>query len=375
MKVLFLSLKQQYEELKSEINKAVLKSLNSGWYILGEECVKFENNFKKYLVGDSEGYVVGVNSGTDALRISLLACEVGYGDEVITVANTAIPTVSAICSVGAKPIFCDVDKDTWLLDHKKLEKLITKKTKAIIPVHLYGFTADMHPICKIAKKYNLAVVEDVAQATGALYKNRMSGTIGDYGAFSFYPTKNIGCCGDGGAIFTRSKDNYERIKMLRNYGQSSKYCADIEGGVNSRLDEIQAAILIVKLKYLNKWNSAKSKMAVVYKNKIDSLNLSLQYQSSYQDTLPAYHIFAVKIMKGNRGRFLEYMKKNGIEILIHYPVPIYAQKAFLAYKREKLDITDDLTNRIVSLPFHQYMKQNEIKYVFKVLSLYENEKD
>ncbi len=370
MKILFLSLKQQYEELKEEIYSGVLRTLNSGWYILGKECEHFEKEFKNYLAGNSDGYVVGVNSGTDAIRISLIAAGVGYGDEVITVANTAIPTVSAICSIGAVPVFCDVDENTWLIDYSKIEILITQKTKAIVPVHLYGFCAEMDGISAIAKKYNLVIIEDVAQACGALYRNQKAGTIGNYGTFSFYPTKNIGACGDGGAIFTKTKEEYEKIKMLCNYGQSSKYYADIEGGINSRLDEIQAYILRVKLIYLNRWNSIKSKFSTMYKDKIDHNKLPLQYQKAYDEVEPAYHLFVVKLQNGNRDDIINYLAKHEIQTLIHYPIPLYNQQAFKKYKLVELPVTEDLIKNIISLPFHQYLVYDEIEYIFDTLRNY-----
>lgn len=370
MKIPFLSLRQQYEEIKEGINSAVLRTLNSGWYILGKECEHFEHEFKSYLVRNSEGYVAGVNSGTDAIKVSLIAAGVSYGDEVITVANTAIPTVSAICSVGAVPVFCDVDEKTWPIDYRQIETLITKKTKAIVPVHLYGFCAEMDKICDIAREYNLAVIEDVAQACGALYKKRKAGTIGDYGAFSFYPTKNIGACGDGGAIFTKSKEKYEKIKMLRNYGQSSKYHADIEGGINSRLDEMQSAILRVKLKYLDRWNSIKIKLATVYKDEIDHNKLPLQYQKGYDGVEPAYHLFVTKLQEGDRDNLIGYLAEHGIETSIHYPISLYNQQAFRKYKSNQLPVTEDLTRNVISLPFHQYLLPKEIEYIFDILRTY-----
>lgn len=367
MRIPFLNLKQQYEKLKEEINSVVLKTLESGWYILGKECEIFEQKFKEYLAGESNGFVIGVNSGTDAIRISLITAGVKAGDEVITVANTAIPTVSAICSVGAIPTFCEIDGDTWLIDHKEVKKLITKKTKAIIPVHLYGYCADMNNICSIANEYNLAVIEDVAQACGTTYMNKKAGSIGDYGAFSFYPTKNIGACGDGGAIFVKSETDYEKIKMLRNYGQNSKYYATKENGMNSRLDEIQAAILNVKLAYLDDWNKLKKELALKYINCIDSLNLPLQYQKGYDGVNPAYHLFVVKLKKGNRNSLINYLALHGIEALIHYPVPLYKQEAFKKYKTDELTVTESLMKSIISLPFHQYLGIDEVEYIFETL--------
>ena len=367
MNIPFLNLKQQYEVHKDEINSAVLRVLESGWYILGKECDEFESNFKKYLAGDDEGYVIGVNSGTDALRLSLIAAGIGAGDEVITVANTAIPTVSAICSVGAKPVFCDVDDKTWLMDPNLIEKLITANTKGILPVHLYGFCADMDNICDIAKLYGLTIIEDVAQATGAMYANKKAGTIGDYGAFSFYPTKNLGACGDGGAIFVKDDDKYEKLKKLRNYGQSSKYFADTENGINSRLDEIQAAILNTKIKYVDECNDLKAKIAKRYIDTINSLGITVQYQIGHEKVQPAYHLFVIRLLTGNRDDLITKLENNGIQTLIHYPIPIYDQISFNKYKKCDLEITETLTHNILSIPMNHHLTETEIDYIAKTI--------
>lgn len=367
MNIPFLSLKQQYEQHKAEIDSAVIRVLESGWYILGKECDEFESNFKNYLVGAEEGYVIGANSGTDALRLSLIAAGIGSGDEVITVANTAIPTVSAICSVGAKPVFCDVDDNTWLMDPNLIEELITAKTKAILPVHLYGFCADMDKICDIAKTHDLTIIEDAAQATGAMYAYNKAGTIGDYGAFSFYPTKNLGACGDGGAIFVKDRDKYEKLKKLRNYGQSSKYIANAENGINSRLDEIQAAILTIKIKYIDEWNDLKARIANRYIDQIDLLEIPVQYQFAHEKVQPAYHLFVVRLLNGNRDNLIATLEQNGIQTLIHYPIPIYNQTSFSKYKKCDLEVTETLTNNILSLPMHPYLTETEIDYIAEIV--------
>lgn len=235
---------------------------------------------------------------------------------------------------------------------------------------MYGFCAELNNICEIAKKYNIAVIEDVAQACGSLYKNHKAGTIGDYGAFSFYPTKNIGACGDGGAIFIKSKEMYEKIKMLRNYGQSSRYYTEIENGINSRLDEMQAAILRVKLRYLDRWNSTKTELANIYKSKIDEYQLPLQYQIGYDDVEPSYHLFVVKLKAGNRNELIDYLTEHEIETLIHYPIILYNQQPFKKYKRIELPITEELTKNIISLPFHQYLLADEIEYIFNTLKTF-----
>ena len=366
MNIPFLNLKQQYEEHKNEINSVVLRVLESGWYILGKECEEFESNFKNYLVDGSEGYVIGVNSGTDALRLSLIAAGIGTDDEIITVANTAIPTISAICSVGAKPVFCDVDDKTWLINTNLIEELITAKTKAILPVHLYGFCANMDEICDIAGKHNLTIIEDVAQATGAMYGNMKAGTIGDYGAFSFYPTKNLGACGDGGAIFVKDRDKYEKLLKLRNYGQSSKYIVDAENGTNSRLDEIQAAILNAKIKYIDEWNDSKARIAKRYIDHIDLLDIPVQYQVAHEKVQPAYHLFVVRLFNDKRDYLIKKLENNGIQTLIHYPIPIYNQTSFNKYKKYELQVTETLTNNILSLPMHPYITETEIDYIAEI---------
>jgi dTDP-4-amino-4,6-dideoxygalactose transaminase len=368
MEIPFLDLKRQYEEHKNEINSVVLDVLASGWYILGKECEKFELNFKNYLAGKEAGYVVGVNSGTDALRLSLMASGVEVNSEVITVANTAIPTVSAICSVGAKPVFCEVEEKTWLMDPNKLEELITEKTKAIIPVHLYGFCADMDKINEIAQKNNLKVIEDVAQATGAIYGSRKAGTIGDYGAFSFYPSKNLGACGDGGAIFIKNKERYDKLIKLRNYGQSSKYISEIENGINSRLDEIQAAILNFRIKYIDGWNQSKMKLAQRYINKFKSLKVPVQFQDGYDKVIPQYHLFVIKLLKGDRDNLKNILEKQGVQTLIHYPISLYDQSAFKKYKKCKLEVTEDLTKNILSLPLNPYMTEIEVDYIVEIIA-------
>ena len=305
----------------------------------------------------------------------MIAAGIKAGDEVITVANTAIPTVSAICSVGAKPVFCDVDATTWLMNPDLIDDLITPKTKAILPVHLYGFCANMDKICDIAKTYNLTVIEDAAQATGAMYGNKKAGTIGDYGAFSFYPTKNLGACGDGGAIFVKNKEQDEVLRKLRNYGQSSKYAADVKQGINSRLDEIQAAILNVKLKYLDEWNQSKAKLAKRYIDKISLLDMPVQYQIAHGNVQPAYHLFVVKLPNGTRSNLITMLKQNGVQTLIHYPISLYNQASFSKYKKCDLKVTEMLTNNILSLPMHPYLTKTEIDYIVKTINWFLSNKD
>ena len=369
MQIPFLNLQAQYQELRSEIEEAVLRVLGSGWYILGNECETFEEKFKQYLVNGNEGHVIGVNSGTDALKLSLVAAGVAPGDEVITVANTAIPTATAICSIGAKPVFCDVDAETWLIKPDLINACVTSRTKAIIPVHLYGAVCDMDAILSIAKKWNLAVIEDVAQATGAFYKGRPCGTIGDFGAFSFYPSKNLGACGDGGAVFVKSSDKKDILFKLRNYGQSSRYRADLAGGENSRLDEIQAAILSVKLKKMTDWNKKRSMFSSLYKSLIRDSFLPLQVQKEYDDTMSAKHLFVIKTKASVRDRLIQEMQGSGVQTLIHYPHVLYRQPAFCQFSRENPN-SESLCESIISLPFHQYLSEEEIVYIVKCIDTF-----
>lgn len=367
MRVPFLELRNQYLEIKDELDAAALRVLDSGWYVLGDECRHFEEAFKQYLVGEDEGYVVGVNSGTDALKLSLLAAGVRQGDEVITVANTAIPTVTAICSIGAVPVFCDVDSATWLLNPGLVESSITSRTRAIVPVHLYGAPCDMAPILALAEKHGLVVVEDVAQATGAEYSGKGCGTLGDFGAFSFYPSKNLGACGDGGAIFTRSPEKREILLKLRNYGQSSRYYAELQGGENSRLDEIQAAILGVKLRHLARWNKRRQDVAQLYLEGLRVRGLELQTQQFYPQVDPARHLFVIKVPRASRSSLVQQLSEKGVQTLVHYPVPLHRQEAFAHFSRGEKPSTEELCDSVLSLPFHSYLDPEDIDYVLDAL--------
>ena len=359
----FLDLQRQYLEIKDEIDAAVARAMGSGWYILGRECEAFEHSLKEYLCDREEGYAVGVNSGTDALKLSLRAAGIRPGDEVITVANTAIPTVTAICSVGAVPVFCGVDPRTWLMEPGRLESCITEKTKAILPVHLYGAACSMEEILSFAGKHRLAVIEDVAQALGTEYHGKKCGTVGDFGAFSFYPSKNLGACGDGGAVFTRSSEKRDLLVKLRNYGQASRYKAEVPNGENSRLDEIQAAILSVKLRHLDRWNAKKREIAAYYRVQLERCERSIDMQKEYERTKSALHLLVIKVDASLRDELSKKMMEKGVQTLIHYPVPIYRQPAFLSYKRHPDPIAEDLCASILSLPFHQYLVSNEIDHV------------
>ncbi|MFC1585848.1 DegT/DnrJ/EryC1/StrS family aminotransferase [Fibrobacterota bacterium] len=366
MKVPFQDLSVQYFELKKEIDTAIKEASESGWYILGKRCERFEREFKAYLTGEEEGYVVGCNSGTDALVLALRAAGIGPGDEVITVANTAIPTITAICSIGAVPVFCEIAQDTWLMDPDHILPLISSKTKAILPVHLYGNVAQMSEIRRIAEEHGLKVIEDVAQACGARWEGKQAGTVGDFGAFSFYPSKNLGAMGDGGAVLCRSRNDYETLVMLRNYGQKDRYNANLAMGINSRLDEIQAAVLSVKLGHVDKWNRQKGAVVDKYRGLLQESKAAFQLQGIYESAEPAWHLMVVRLAAGTgltRKDFIGFMADKGIQVLIHYPYPAYRQAAFKKYFRDELPVTNAHCETVVSLPLGHYLRDKEIKEV------------
>jgi dTDP-4-amino-4,6-dideoxygalactose transaminase len=358
MKIPFGDLKPQYSHLKKEIDGAVRQVIERGWFILGEEVAAFEKEFSFYC-GSSFG--VGVGSGTEALHLSLIALSVGHGDEVITVPNTAVPTVSAISFAGAVPKFVDINPDTYTIDVTKIESAITEKTKAIIPVHLYGQCADMDAILDISKKYNLAVIEDACQAHGATYKGKKAGSMGDAGCFSFYPSKNLGAFGDGGIVVTNDAAIAERLKLLRNYGQEKRYFHRIKG-FNSRLDEIQAAILRVKLKCLDQWNTTRMGKAALYKRLLrDVSNIITPIEAPYSSHV--YHLFVIRCEE--RNNLQGFLSEKGIGTLIHYPRPIHLQESYKDLRCEKgdLPVAEHCAETILSLPLYPEIKDSEIEFI------------
>ncbi len=356
----FVNLKREYTEISEEITQAIQRVVKSEWFILGEEVKKFEEEFSKYI---GTKYGIGVNSGSDALFLALKALGIREGDEVITVSHTFISTVDAIVRNGAKPIFADIDPDTYCIDVTKIEEKITNKIKAILPVHLYGHTADMQEIMKLAKKYNLFVIEDSCQAHGAEYKGKKVGSIGDLGCFSFYPIKNLGAYGDGGIIVTNNEELAEKLKMLRNYGQPKKYYHDFVG-VNSRLDEIQAAILRVKLKHLDEWNERRRKVARLYNEILKDSEIVTPIEKEYAKHV--YHLYVIRYK--NREMLQQNLLKNGIQTQIHYPVPIHKQKAYLDLGFNiHLSVTEKMCNEILSLPIHPFMHSDEVFSISEVI--------
>ncbi|WP_297480007.1 DegT/DnrJ/EryC1/StrS aminotransferase family protein [Thermococcus sp.] len=355
-----VDLKREYREIKEEIDLAIGRVLERGWFILGEELVAFEREFGQYI---GTKHVIGVNSGSDALYLAVKALGIGKGDEVITVSHTFISTVDAITRNGARPVFVDIDPETYTMDVSQLENAITERTKAIIPVHIYGHPADMAPIMEIANDYGLYVIEDASQAHGAEYKGKKVGSIGHVSCFSFYPTKNLGAYGDAGAIATNDDELADKLRMMRNYGSPRKYYHEFVG-VNSRLDEIQAAVLRVKLKYLDKWNQRRRKIARVYKELLRDTDIITPIEKEWAKHV--YHLYVVQ--HGKRDELEKCLLSKGIHVQIHYPVPVHLQPAYtkLGFNVE-LPITERVSQRILSIPMSPWLSEEEVKYVAEAI--------
>jgi len=352
----FSELKTQYENIKNEIHDAFEQVFESSWFVLGKNVEAFEKEFASYC---NARYGIGVGSGTEALHLALLASGIQPGDEVITVANTAVPTISAISFAGATPVFVDIDADSYTMNPKLIEAKITEKTRGILPVHLYGQAADLHPILKIAKKHNLKVIEDACQAHGAEYHGKKVGALGNLGCFSFYPSKNLGAYGDGGMVVTNDPELADRVWMLRNYGQRKRYYHDVKG-FNSRLDELQAAFLRKKLKHLNKWNERRRQLAQIYHDNLGSVVVKpIEKDFAYH----IYHLYVIRCQR--REELQEYLMENGIQTLIHYPVPAHLQQAYrdLNIKPGSFPITEKYAAEILSLPMYPELTDDDVFYI------------
>src|SRR5574344_71425 len=354
--------KRQYAQIGEEAEKAVCEVMRSGCYILGPNVKSLESELAQYI---GCKYTVALNSGTDALHIALRALDIGAGDEVITTAFTFVATAEAIGIVGAKPVFVDIDSDTYNLDPSKIESAITSKTKAIIPVHLYGQPCDMESIMAIAKKHNLRVIEDCCQAIGSYFKGQKVGTFGDIGCYSFYPTKNLGTMGDGGLCTVNDESLKDRLIALRNHGSMVRYHND-ELGVNSRLDEIQAAILRVKAKHIDEWNSKRREHAAYY-NKLFASCPDIQTPKELDNTYCVYHQYTVKIP--NRDEVHKMLGENGIGAMLYYPIPLHFQKvnAWLNMGKGSLPITEKNTEMVISLPMFPELTHEEQDTIAKTL--------
>lgn len=359
MNVPFLDVGAAYRELKLEIDAAVMRVLNSGWYILGPEVDAFETEWAAYCEANQ---AVGLANGLDALTLALRALDVGPGDEVIVPSNTYIATWLAVSAVGATPVPVEPDPATHNIDPSQIEAAITPATKVLLPVHLYGQPVDLDPILEIAGKHELRVVEDAAQAHGARYKGRRIGGHGDIVCWSFYPGKNLGGLGDGGAVTTNSADLADRIRLLRNYGSREKYINE-EQGVNSRLDPVQAAVLRVKLRHLDEWTERRRKIASVYSAGLKDSDLILPYVPEWAD--PVWHLYVVRSLK--RDALQERFHEAEVGTVIHYPIPPHMQAAFarLGLSNDALPLARQLAGEVISLPIGPQLSLADQEAVIK----------
>lgn len=358
----FVDLPQQYQVLKSDLDAAVGSVLSRGNFILGDEVTTFEHDFAAFI---GAKHAIGVASGTDALHLILREMAIGEGDEVITVANTFIATVDAISQTGATPVLVDCQEDHFLIDPALIKRAMTNRTKAIIPVHLYGQPADMDSILAIGKEYGVPIIEDAAQAHGASLKDgRRCGAIGRAAGFSFYPGKNLGACGDGGAITTNDNEMAYRLRLLRNWGSEVKYQHEIKG-YNSRLDTIQAAILNVKLRCLNEWNDGRIRAANWYRERLAGLpDIMLPVEASWTGR-HVYHLFVIRLPVHQPQQIIEQLRGCGVQALIHYPTPVHLQQAYgdLNLAQGSMPVSEHVSREILSLPMFPQITEQQVDHV------------
>jgi len=368
MNVPFVDLRAQYQSLDAEVQQAISAVLERGDFVLGREVSLFEEEFAAYC---EAGYAVGVDSGTSALELALRAFDIGPGDEVITAANTFIATAFAISYTGATPILVDVDPQTYTIDVPLLERAITDRTRAIIPVHLYGHPADMDPIMEIAAKHGLVVIEDACQAHGARYKGRRVGSLGHAAASSFYPAKNLGAYGDGGMVVTNDGQVAASLHMLRNYGQREKYHHMVQG-FNHRLDTLQAAVLRVKLKHLDDWNTARRQHAQLYRHLLAYSPVVTPVEAGYAESV--YHLYVIRVE--DRDELRAYLYDKGIATGIHYPISIHLQPTYrhLGYQKGEFPITERYAEQILSLPMYAELTPASIEYVAEAIRTFVSER-
>jgi dTDP-4-amino-4,6-dideoxygalactose transaminase len=357
----FLNLKAVNERWSNEIQSAIKRVLDSGWYILGEEVQLFEREYARFC---GVKHCIGVANGLDALTLILRAYDIGVGDEVIVPSNTFIATILAVSLVGATPVLAEPDPESFNISPSLIEEKITVRTKAIIPVHLYGQIADMPTIMDIARRYGLKVIEDAAQAHGAILNGQRAGSLGDAAAFSFYPGKNLGAMGDAGAITTNDDWLADKIKALRNYGSHNKY-ENLYQGVNSRLDEMQAAILRIKLRYLDQDNHSRREVARYYLENIKNSNIVLPKVVHHEES-HVWHLFVIRSKQ--RDRLQVFLKENGVETLIHYPIPPHKQAAYSNWKHLTYKLTEQIHQEILSLPISPVLTMEEIATITQILN-------
>lgn len=358
----FLDLHKINERHRQEIDERIKNVLDSGWYLLGKQDEQFEEHFAKYC---GSKYCVGVGNGLEALTLIIKAYGFSKGDEIIVPANTYIASILAVSYNGCTPVLVEPDINTLNINPDLIEEKITDKTKAIMVVHLYGQAVEMEKVWTLAKKYNLKVIEDSAQAHGAMYQGKRTGNLGDASGFSFYPGKNLGCIGDGGCVTTSDKELADKIRALRNYGSNIKY-HNIYQGTNSRLDEIHAGVLDVKLPYLDRDNQRRRDIANYYLNNIQ--NDKIIMRKSYSEDANVWHVFPVRTE--DRDEFQEYLKENDIQTLIHYPIPPHKQECYKEWNELSLPITEEIHKTIISLPISPVMTEEEVQKVVEVINAY-----
>lgn len=369
-----VDLKSQYQPIAGEINEAIQNVLNSSAFINGPDVKEFAGALANYT---GAAHVIPCANGTDALQLAMMALNMQPGDEVIVPTFTYVATVEVIALLGLIPVFVDVDPRTFNLDVKALESLINSKTKAIVPVHLFGQCADMHPIMELAKTYKLSVIEDTAQALGAEYNygsvaGKKAGTIGTVGTTSFFPSKNLGCFGDGGAIFTNDESLAVTLKAMANHGQFEKYYHEMIG-VNSRLDTIQAAILNVKLKHLDSYAESRRKAAAVYDQELKEVE-GIQIPLRYKNSTHVFHQYTVQVKNNRRESLRNFLKERGVPSMVYYPVPLHLQKAYIGYGYKKGDfpVAEKLSEEVLSLPMHTELEEHQIKYITEQIKSFFN---
>ncbi len=356
MKIPMVDLKTQYETIKDEVNSAVKEVIESTQFILGKKVGEFEKNCAEYL---GVKHAIACASGTDALQIAMMALDIKPGDEVITTPFTFVATAETIAIIGAVPVYVDIDEKTYNIDPAKIEAAITPKTKAIIPVHLYGQSADMGKIMEVAKKYKLYVIEDAAQSFGTEYNGKKVCGIGDIACTSFFPSKNLGAYGDGGMMFTNDDNLNQKLRMIAAHGSKERYVHEVLG-VNSRLDTLQAAILDVKLKYIDRWNKARVKNADLYREKLNDAKAITPFVADYSTHI--YHQFTLRVE--NRKGLAEHLSSKGIPSAVHYPIPLHQQPAFKDSSRKfDLPVAEKVAKDVISLPMFPELTEEQIVYV------------
>ncbi len=366
MTIPLVDLKAQYLSIKDEMDAAIQRVVDSTSFILGPDVRAFEEEFARFC---GVQHAVGVDSGTAALHLAFLVCDIGPGDEVITTPHTFIATIGMLGRVGARPVFVDIDPRTYNMDPARIEAAITGRTKAILPVHLYGQPAEMDPILEIADRHGLKVIEDAAQAHGAEYKGQRVGSMGHVAIFSFYPGKNLGAYGDAGAVVTDDGEIAEKVRLLRNHGRREKY-EHLLQGFNYRIDTLQAAILRAKLAHLEEWNEARRRYAATYRELLSDLDLVLPYEPEHVRAV--YHLFVIRLagsLLQERDALREHLKARGISTGIHYPIPLHLQPAYrhLGYKKGDFPITEECARQVLSLPIYPELTRAQMEEVAQAI--------